>query len=131
MDMLDYLVRKDADQTGPGAVCVSQDLYDEFIAEIQAMKPRKRKNWIRHLDDRAGQRTKCKFENGKIMNWSLIYKQWVEVIPMMQDAQKIVLSRLGELIKSGMPVDAAFEFEQHLNGTINANEGSRIRVVTL
>ena len=114
--MEDLLIK---DQSIKGhSVGVSQELYDEFTSEIQALKPRKRKNWKRHLDESNGQTTRCKFANGKIMNWSLIHKTWVEVIPLKSDMQLIPLTPLGGLIEAGMSPQDAFDLDQYLNGVI-------------
>jgi hypothetical protein len=108
------------------SVAVSQELYDEFTSEIQALKPGKRKNWKRHLDDSNGQTTRCKFANGKIMNWSLIHNTWVEVITLKSDMQQISLTPLGRLIEAGLSPQEAFDLDQYLKGVIE-NAASPLR----
>ena len=51
--------------------------YDIYMAEINRLKPRKRKQWKTYLYDKWGVRTRCKYEGGKIMNWSLLENAWV------------------------------------------------------
>ena len=66
--------------TLPKFIGISESQYKEFMREIKAMKPNKRKNWKSYLADKWGTRTRCKYRNGKIYNWSLIAKEWQEVI---------------------------------------------------
>ena len=58
--------------TLPKFIGISESQYKEFMREIKAMKPNKRKNWKNYLTDKWGTRTRCKYRNGKIYNWSLI-----------------------------------------------------------
>ena len=58
--------------TLPDVIGISESQYKEFMREIKAMKPNKRKNWKNYLTDKWGTRTRCKYRNGKIYNWSLI-----------------------------------------------------------
>ena len=57
--------------TLPTDIGISESQYKEFMREIKAMKPNKRKNWKNYLTDKYGTRTRCKYRNGKIYNWSL------------------------------------------------------------
>ena len=112
------------------SVGVSQELYDEFMSEIQALKPKKRKQWTRYLEESNGQKTRCKFTNGKIMNWSLIHNRYVQVIALKPNMQKVGKTPLGRLIEAGMPPQKAFDLNKYLNGVI-ANADCEIDMVYL
>ena len=54
---------------------VSSDCYDELLAEVMKMKPKKRKNYKSWLSDSRGVRSKVKYIDGKLMNYSLITRK--------------------------------------------------------
>ena len=99
------------------AVRIEKECYDIFMAEINRLKPRKRKQWKAYLLDKWGARTRCKYENGKIWNWSLLEKEWVEVVHD-NDSRGYPgppKSRLGRMLKAGIPRHIAFPLEIALN----------------
>jgi len=98
----------------PNAVVrIDKISYESYMAEINRLKPRKRKQWKTYLYDKWGARTRCKYEDGKIMNWSLLENEWVEV----QISKRIAnpSSRLGQMLKDGVPREVAFKLEVALN----------------
>ena len=97
------------------AVEIEKTTYDIFMAEINRLKPRKRKQWKTYLYDKWGGRTRCKWEDGKIMNWSLLENEWVEVKPAKSYHDINPTSRLGQMLKDGVPRQVAFELEVALN----------------
>ena len=44
--------------TWPKFIGISESQYKEFMREIKAMKPNKRKNWKKYLTDKYGTRTR-------------------------------------------------------------------------
>ena len=100
--------------TLPDVIGISESQYKEFMREIKAMKPNKRKNWKNYLTDKWGTRTRCKYRNGKIYNWSLIANEWQEVI-VTDWSQTIPTSRLGRMLKAGIPHERAFNLEIAIN----------------
>jgi len=99
------------------AVHVEKTSYDMYMAEINRLKPRKRKQWKTYLYDKWGVRTRCKYEGGKIMNWSLLENAWVQVEPEGDWTSDNIIptSRLGQMLKDGVPRHAAFALEMALN----------------
>ena len=105
-----------------GVIAIPKCQFEGFMREIKAMKPRKRKNWKNYLWDRWGTRTSCKYRDGKIYNWSLLTNRWEEVICLRDDLSQVVArSRLGRMLKAGVPFDVAFPLETALN-EISMNE---------
>ena len=100
--------------TLPTDIGISESQYKEFMREIKAMKPNKRKNWKNYLTDKWGTRTRCKYRNGKIYNWSLIAKEWQEV-RATDWSQTMPTSRLGRMLKAGIPHERAFNLEIAIN----------------
>ena len=68
------------------AVRIEKECYDIFMAEINRLKPRKRKQWKAYLLDKWGARTRCKYENGKIWNWSLLVEPIQEPGPSEKES---------------------------------------------
>ena len=99
-----------------GVVRIDKTSYDIYMAEINSLQPRKRKQWKEYLYDKWGGRTRCKYEDGKIMNWSLLENEWVKVVPERDSYHNInPTSRLGQMLKDGVPRQVAFELEVALN----------------
>ena len=98
-------------------VRIDNTTYDRFMEEINRLKPRKRKQWKAYLYDKWGCRTRCKYEDGKIMNWSLLEKEWVKVTAKnsTRNSTSNPTSRLGRLLKAGVPREVAFNLEVALN----------------
>ena len=61
-------------------MCDSEQL-EEWRAEINLLKPRKRKNWKGSLQDKWNVKSKViyKIEEDKFYNWSMIYHRWLGV----------------------------------------------------
>ena len=100
--------------TQPKFISISESQYKEFMQEIKAMKKNKQKNWKTYLTDKWGTRTRCKYRNGKIYNWSLIANEWQEGI-VTDWSQTIPTSRLGRMLKAGIPHERAFNLEIAIN----------------
>jgi len=111
---------KELEQTPKMCVGIDKETYEEFMAQINTLKPRKRRQWKEYLTDKWGGRTRCKYENGKIMNWSLLENKWVEVI-CNNDAfgegleSGVPITPLGKMLKAGCPTELAFTLQTALN----------------
>ena len=97
-----------------GLTTMPASQYDGWMREIKAIKPNKQKKWKKYLTDKYGTRTRCKYRNGKIYNWSLIAEEWQEVIET-DWSQFIPTSRLGRMLKAGIPHETAFNLEIAIN----------------
>jgi hypothetical protein len=62
-------------------VGIDEASYAQFIGEIARLKPKKRKNWSRHLTDKYGTRSRVRYEDGKFLNWCPDVQKWCEAIP--------------------------------------------------
>ena len=94
----------------PQKISLDKQTYEMFMQEIMSMKPNKRKNWKNYLTDKWGTRSRCKFRDGKIFNWSLLAKEWQEVI-VTDWSNCAPMSRLGQMLKAGVPREIAFGLE--------------------
>ena len=100
--------------TRPQFIALDKDTYDRFMYDIRSLHPKKRRLWKDYLTDKWGQKTRCKYRNGKIYNWSLLAKEWQEVI--VPDLEKTEpTSRLGRMLSAGIPRQLAFELEIAMN----------------
>lgn len=58
-------------------VLITDAHYDEFLAEVMALPPKKRKHYKSRLLDKHGQLTKVIYRDGQLMNYSIPMKQFV------------------------------------------------------
>ena len=74
-------------------VAVTDEVYNEWLQEVKALKPRKQKNWQSWLPNQSGEKTRVRFnvETGEFENYSPAhearqYKKlsatWVQVVPL-------------------------------------------------
>ena len=98
----------------PQFICIPESHYKGIMQEIQAMKPKKQKKRKSYLTDKWGTRTRCKYRDGKIYNWSLLAKEWQEV-EVFDCSKGIPTSRLGRMLKAGIPYERAFGIERAMN----------------
>ena len=74
-------------------VVVTDEVYNEWLQEVKALKPRKQKNWQSWLRNQSGEKTRVCFnvETGDFENYSPAHEArqcnklsatWVQVIPM-------------------------------------------------
>ena len=91
--------------------------YDDLMNEIQAMKPSKRKNWKSSMTDKYGTRSNCKYKNNRIYNYNSRTRKWQEVVVLesMHKHRSVALSRLGKMVRAGVPFGLAFQLETLLN----------------
>lgn len=121
---------KEQEQTPKMYVGIDKETYDEFMAQINTLKPQKRRQWKEYLTDKWGGRTRCKYENGKIMNWSLLENKWVEVISNANAFERlgsgVPITPLGKMLKAGCPTELAFTLQTALN--ISCDEETTARM---
>ena len=98
----------------PQCIYIPEAHYNKFMQEIKAIKPNKQKNWKNYLTDKWGTRSKCRYKDGKIYNWSLIASEWQQVF-VIDWSKNVATSRLGLLLQAGVPADAAFGLEIGIN----------------
>ena len=74
-------------------VAVTDEVYNEWLQEVKALKPRKQKNWQRWLRNQSGEKTRVCFnvETGDFENYSPAHEArqckklsatWVQVVPL-------------------------------------------------
>ena len=74
-------------------VAVTDEVYNEWLQEVKALKPRKQKNWQRWLRNQSGEKTRFCFnvETGDFENYSPAHEArqckklsatWVQVVPL-------------------------------------------------
>ena len=74
-------------------VAVTDEVYNEWLQEVKALKPRKQQNWQSWLRNQRGEKTHVRFntETGDFENYSPAHEArqckklsatWVQVIPM-------------------------------------------------
>ena len=107
-----------------GLTTMPASQYDGWMREIKAIKPNKQKKWKNYLTDKYGTRTRCKYRNGKIYNWSLITNTWQKVVPLeslnkrlKEDGwcKPVWCSRLSQMLRAGIPFETAFGLEIAMN----------------
>ena len=74
-------------------VAVTDEVYNEWLQEVKALKPRKQKNWQRWLRNKSGEKSRVRFnvETGEFENYSPAHEArqckklsatWVQVVPL-------------------------------------------------
>ena len=74
-------------------VAVTDEVYNEWLQEVKALKPRKQKNWQSCLRNQRGEKTHVRFnvETGDFENYSPAHEArqckklsatWVQVVPL-------------------------------------------------
>ena len=74
-------------------VAVTDEVYNEWLQEVKALKPRKQKNWQSWLRNQSGEKTRVCFnaETGDFENYSPAHEArqckklsatWVQVVPL-------------------------------------------------
>jgi hypothetical protein len=69
------ITQEDASKCG---VVIPDHIYDQFMSEVMALPPRKRKNYKTVLVDKNGTNTKVIYD-GELKNYSLIYGKFVPI----------------------------------------------------
>ena len=62
-------------------VAIDDNVYDQMLAEVEALPERKRKQWKSSLLDEQGARSRLIYRDGKLLNYSLIRHAFVEAVP--------------------------------------------------
>ena len=62
-------------------VVLRDEEYDEFMAEVMAVKEKKRSKWHSSILDGNGMSTRVKYADGQLLNWSPLHNTWVTVKP--------------------------------------------------
>ena len=75
--------------TNVDQIVISNNEYDTFLQEVMKLPEKKRKHFKSTLTDKYGQKTKVIWKDGKLLNYSLIAKACVEVIPQ-RDILKVI-----------------------------------------
>ena len=77
--------------------------YDAHMAAIQALPPKKQKQWTTRLQDKWGVLTKCKYADGKIWNWSRWEQMWCIVQPYnpTEGSVYVPLTSVGQTLIAG------------------------------
>ena len=81
-------------------VAVTDEVYNEWLQEVKALKPRKQKNWQRWLRNQSGEKTRVCFnvETGDFENYSPAHEArqckklsatWVQVVPLSRWQKEI------------------------------------------
>ena len=82
-----------APQAATKQVTVRDEVYNEWLQEVKALKPRKQKHWQDWLRNQRGEKTRVRFnvETGEFENYSPAHEArqceklsatWVQVTPM-------------------------------------------------
>ena len=95
--------------SGPQAVGIGSDGYDRCMKEIHALTAKKQKLWKSWLTDQHGQRTKLIYRDGKLLNYCIPRRAFVEVYPIRPETQLDASSPLGALVANGIGVDASVD----------------------
>jgi len=61
-------------------IMIDNETYTEFMNEISALHPRKRKNWKSNLTDSQGTRSKLIYQGDQMMNYSLKEGKFIRVM---------------------------------------------------
>ena len=79
-------------------VTVADEVYNEWLQAVKALKPRKQKHWQDWLRNQRGERSRVRFnvETGEFENYSpahearqykMLSATWVQVVPMTRVRQ--------------------------------------------
>ena len=62
-------------------IVIEDSAYDQFKAEVEALPKRRQKLWKFILLDKWGTKSRLAYKDGKLLNYSLLKHDFVEVIP--------------------------------------------------
>lgn len=111
-------------------VQTSDELYGKWQQQVDALRPKKRKNWKSYLTDKYGQRSSVRYntELEIFENWSLIFKVWAKVVnfttavAMRSEADVVSnpFTAVGAAVAAGMDVGVDITAEA-VQASIEAN----------
>ena len=102
-------------------VGLPSDQYDELLAEVMKMKPKKRKHYKRIIYDKYGVKSQVKYVDGKLMNYSLIAKKYVEVTKLCVDELEPI-SKVGMLLSLTHGCVEELRNDEELKATMQLND---------
>lgn len=103
-------------------IIISDNIYDIFLQEVMKLPEKKRKQYKSTLTDKYGQKTKLIWKDGKLLNYSLIAKEYVEVKP-----QNVVLQEMKDAddvkwnTKEGILCGMGFDCDQIISKSEKEN----------
>ena len=104
-------------QTAPDALCkavgqvgIPDDLYKKLMSEVMALPEKKRGKWKSYLNDKRGTRTRVRYSDGKLENYSQLpaedgacYLQcvygWMEVVNVSHQPEGAVQVHISPFAK--------------------------------
>ena len=124
-------------------VTVTDEVYNEWLQEVKALKPRKQKNCQRWLRNKSGEKTRVCFnvETGKFENYSPAHEArqfkklsatWVQVVPLSRWRKEgYFVSAVGHAFEvSDEAGEAALRAATQANHTGNHYRNHSIKVPT-
>ena len=115
------LFSRDAVMAATMQVAIDDNVYDQMLAEVEALPERKRKQWKSSLLDEQGARSRLICPDGKLLNYSLIRRAFVEAVPQrswLLPRKVFVCSRVGQEVPAhGENITTAVEQEILTNCT--------------
>ena len=110
-------------------IVIEDSVYDQFKAEVEALPKRRQKLWKFILLDKWGTKSRLAYKDGKLLNYSLLKHDFVEVIPRRSlPSRGVPYSRVGQEALDGANIATSVEDEMMNNYTGNHYRNNYVKI---
>ena len=110
-------------------IVIEDSVYDQFKAEVEALPKRRQKLWKFILLDKWGTKSRLAYKDGKLLNYSLLKHDFVEVIPRRSlPSRGVPYSRVGQAALDGANITTSVEDEMMNNYTGNHYRNNYVKL---
>ena len=110
-------------------IVIEDSVYDQFKAEVEALPKRRQKLWKFILLDKWGTKSRLAYKDGKLLNYSLLKHDFVEVIPRRSlPSRGVPYSRVGQEALDGANITTSVEDEMMNNYTGNHYRNNYVKI---
>ena len=110
-------------------IVIEDSVYDQFKAEVEALPKRRQKLWKFILLDKWGTKSRLAYRDGKLLNYSLLKHDFVEVIPRRSlPSRGVPYSRVGQEALDGANIATSVEDEMMNNYTGNHYRNNYVKI---
>ena len=100
------------------SIVIEDSAYDQLKAEVEALPKRRQKLWKFILLDKWGTKSRLAYKDGKLLNYSLLKHDFVEVIPRRSlPSRGVPYSRVDQEALDGANITTFVEDEMMNNYT--------------
>ena len=110
-------------------IVIEDSAYDQLKAEVESLPKRRQKLWKFILLDKWGTKSRLAYKDGKLLNYSLLKHDFVEVIPRRSlPSRGVPYSRVGQEALDGANITTSVEDEMMNNYTGNHYRNNYVKL---